>query len=121
MNSKLLWSPSSDDTNIKKFIEKNSFFLKDHSYKSLHDWSIKQKEDFWSSVWDFTKIKGIKKKPIIEDEIDFLSSKFFNKSKLNFTENLIKSNKQDDAIVFYSEQKLLTEQLLQPLRLELLY
>ena len=72
----LLWSPTRDNTNIEKFQKKNRKLLKDSSYKSLHDWSISKKDEFWSSIWDFTDIKGIKKKPIISNEEDFINSKF---------------------------------------------
>ena len=106
MNSTLLWTPGNDNTNLKKFQEKNIKSLKDKTYKSLHDWSISKKDKFWSSVWDFTEIKGIKKLPIIENEKDFINSKFFNNCELNFTENLIQKNNENDAIVFYSEQKI---------------
>ena len=106
MKSSLLWSPKIKNTNLKKFQEKNTKHLKDESYKSLHDWSINNKNEFWSSIWDFTEIKGIKKKPIIENEKDFINSKFFKNCELNFTENLIQKNTEDDAIVFYSEQKI---------------
>ena len=102
----LLWSPTRDNTNIKKFQKKNRKLLKDSPYKSLHDWSISKKDEFWSSIWDFTDIKGIKKKPIISNEEDFINSKFFDNSKLNYTENLIQKNDDEDAIVFYSEQKI---------------
>jgi len=105
MNSKLLWSPNRDDTNLRKFQEKNLLSLKDKTYKSLHDWSIYKKDEFWSSIWDFTKIKGIKKQPIIENEKNFLKSKFFKNCKLNFTENIIQKENENDAIVFYSEQQ----------------
>ena len=105
MNSTLLWSPSSDDTNIKKFQEKNVHFLKNNTYKCLHELSITKKNEFWSSIWDFTQIKGVKKKPIIENEKDFIKAKFFKNCKLNYTENLIQKNSEDDAIVFYSEQQ----------------
>ena len=60
------------NTHFEEYIsacKKNN--LHDYSnYNSLHDWSIKNKELFWKSIWDFTKIKGNFKKPIIENELD---------------------------------------------------
>ena len=106
MPSKLLWSPNHDNTNLEKFQKKNLIHLKDSSYESLHSWSVTKKDQFWSSIWDFSNIKGLKKKPIIENEKDFINSKFFNNSKLNFTENIIQKKSKDDAIVFNSEQKI---------------
>ena len=73
-------------------------------YNSLHEWSIKNKNLFWKSIWDFTKIKGSYIEPIVENENNFISSKFFKNSELNYTNNLINRNDNNDALVFYSEQ-----------------
>ncbi len=108
MAAKLLWSPKKGDTNISKFQKKNSVHLKDSTYKSLHDWSVDKKKEFWSSVWDFSEIIGKKKEPIIENEKDFIKSKFFKNCEINFTENIIQKNDDNDAIVFFSEQKKFT-------------
>ena len=104
MTNSFLWSTDDHNTNLDKFKKKILHKLKDTSYASLHKWSVKKKSDFWSAIWDFTSIKGIKKKPIIENEESFIDSIFFKNSKLNFTENLIQKRDSDDAIVFYSEQ-----------------
>ena len=33
-----------------------------NNYKKLHDWSVKDSQNFWNFFWDFTKIKGLKRK-----------------------------------------------------------
>jgi len=104
MSNFFLWSTDDHDTNLNQFKKKILHNIKDTSYASLHNWSINNKSEFWSSIWDFTSIKGIKKKPIIENEESFINSVFFKKSKLNFTENIIQRKDNKDAIVFYSEQ-----------------
>lgn len=104
MKSDLLWSPLHRKNSLRKFINSNKKHLKNKTYKSLHSWSVNNKSDFWSAMWDTTEIKGIKNKPIIEKEEDFIKCKFFKNSKLNYTENLLQKNNDDDAIVFYSER-----------------
>ena len=43
----------------KKFNQKfNQKF--DQKYENILKWSIKNQGDFWSSIWDFSKIKGLK-------------------------------------------------------------
>ena len=74
MTNKLLWSPKNKDTFLSDFIRINSKYLKNKDYKSLHEWSIKDKKNFWSSVWKFTEIKGQKKEPILENENNFIES-----------------------------------------------
>ena len=79
MDDNYLWSPSDLNTIFKNYID----YLKINNlhnyldYNSLHDWSIKNKNLFWKSIWDFTKIKGSYIEPIVENENDFIYSKFF--------------------------------------------
>ena len=105
MTNKVLWSPKNKINKLQNFQKKNISKIKKNTYSNLHDWSIKNKKEFWSSIWDFTNIIGEKKEPYIQKEKDFLKSIFFKKSKLNFTENLLNKNNDKDAIVFFSEQK----------------
>ena len=37
-------------------------------YQKILDWSIKNSPEFWSSFWDFTKIKGIKSDKKIKNQ-----------------------------------------------------
>ena len=64
--SKKLWeaSPSQKKNSLlykyEQFISKK--FKKNfrNQYKNILDWSINSTQDFWSSVWDFSKIEGFK-------------------------------------------------------------
>ena len=88
---------------FEKYISKK--FNKNFSgdYQKLLDWSIKNSPEFWSSFWDFTKIKGIKgDKKIIKSKI-FYKNLFLPNSKLNFGENLLSKNNNEKAITFISE------------------
>ena len=100
-----LWSPKNKINRLKEFHKNNLSKNVDDTYESLHNWSINNKQEFWSSIWDFTNIKGKKNYPILEKEHDFIKSVFFKNSKLNFTENLLVKNNDEEAIVFFSEQK----------------
>ncbi len=104
MTNKLLWSSYPKNTLIKNYLKTVSLYTKEKKYKNIHKWSIENKEKFWESVWDFTKIIGIKKGKILINSKSFIKSKFFDKCKLNFTENCLLKNDDSDAIIFYSEQ-----------------
>ena len=106
MSKNSLWSPSDKDTHLHKFINLHSLVIKNKDYNSIHNWSINNKEDFWSSVWDYTNIIGEKTNPILENEDRFIESKFFKNCKLNYAENLMQKNDDEDALVFYSEKEL---------------
>ena len=72
-------------------------------YQKLLNWSIKNSSEFWSSFWDFTKIKGIKSDKKIRKSKIFYKNLFLPKSKLNFGENLLSKNNSEKAITFISE------------------
>ena len=104
MASKLLWSPEIKKNNLTDFTNINAKSIKSRSYESLHNWSVENKSDFWSAIWDYTQINGSKKEPIIENENEFIKSKFFKNCRINYTENLLERDNDNEAIVYYSEQ-----------------
>mgnify|MGYP004313862641 CR=1 FL=1 len=62
-----LWSANVDlkkSSQLNKFcnqLESKGFIKNKLNFKNLWEWSIKNPEHFWSEIWDFTKIKGIKR------------------------------------------------------------
>ena len=105
MTNNKLWSPKKNNSLLKKFINQLNHKRSIHNYKDLHKWSVKNKEEFWNNIWNFTKIIGVKKGKAIEINKNFLKTKFFNKSKLNYAENCLSKKDLSDAIIFYSENK----------------
>ena len=103
MTNNKLWSPKSKNSILNTYI--NSLPLKFNNYTDLHNWSVRNKKEFWNSIWDFTNIIGKKKGNILLNEKDFINSKFFSKSKLNYAENCLQKNDNSKAIIFYNEKK----------------
>ena len=104
-----LWKPSSKtrkNSNLfkfEKFISKRFNKNFNLNFKKIHDWSVKNQGYFWSSVWDFSKIKGIKSKTKVKESKKFFKNIFLPNSKLNFSENLLSKNTKEKAITFISE------------------
>ena len=104
-----LWQASSKQKknsilfSFENYISKK--FKKNFSgdYQKILDWSIKNSPEFWSSFWDFTKIKGIKSNKKIRKSKIFYKNLFLPNSKLNFGENLLSKNNSEKAITFISE------------------
>ena len=46
----------------EQFISKKFKKNFNQKYENILKWSIKNPGNFWSSIWDFTEIKGFKKK-----------------------------------------------------------
>ena len=105
MTGKKLWSPITTETNINSFIDYIDKNEKIITYEDLHKWSIEKKEIFWDQVWNFTNIIGKKQEDIFKDSKHFIDTKFFEKSLLNYAENCLQKNNDEDAIIFYNEQR----------------
>ncbi len=88
---------------FEKYISKRLKKNFRNNYKKIHDWSIKNSDDFWSLFWEFSKIEGIKGKKKIKKSKIFYKNIFLPNSKLNFGENLLSKNNDDKAITFISE------------------
>ncbi len=105
MTGKKLWSSSTTKNNINNFINFLKNIEKFNSYEDLHKWSVDKKEIFWDKLWQFTNIIGDKKKDIFVDANNFIETKFFNSSTLNYAENCLQNDNDEEAIIFYNEQK----------------
>jgi len=111
-NQSSLWSANEEfrkNSQLEKFcehLEKKGIFKNTFKFKDLWEWSVKNPEYFWSEVWDFTKIKGIKKGKIIKKKNIFYKNIFFPDSKINYAENLLRKKNQEIAINFLSENLL---------------
>ena len=73
------------------------------NFEKIHNWSIKNPQNFWDSIWDYSKVKGKKNKNKIKRSSKFYKNIFLPNSKLNFSENLLSKNTDDKAITFISE------------------
>ena len=108
MNKKL-WEPSRKiklNSNLLKFEKyiSNRFKKKfNNNYEKIHSWTIKYPQNFWSCLWDYAKVKGIKGLDNERKFSKFYKNTFLTNSKLNFTENLLSKNNDDKAITFISE------------------
>ena len=108
--NKVLWSPSqkqTDEANITSFITYvNQTHHQDLSdYDSLYQWSISEKENFWSTLWDFTEILGDKGERVLIDGDNIEAAQWFPDAKLNFAQNLLRKNNDEVAIFFRAEDK----------------
>ena len=99
-----LWQPTEEKKknsllmDFCKFVELNP-----KSFNSVWKWSVENPKIFWSKFWDFSKIIGDKGKEIINFNEVFNKTKFFQDSKLNYSENILKKKTNETAIGFLSE------------------
>ncbi len=108
--NKLLWSPSQkliDEANITGFMAdvNNRFNQSFDDYQSLYQWSIDEKESFWSTLWDYAEVIGDKGERILVDGDNIEKAIWFPDARLNFAENLLRQKTNEIAIYFRSEDQ----------------
>jgi acetoacetyl-CoA synthetase len=107
--TKKLWEASLNQKKNSNLFAFENYISKKFSknfnndYQKILNWSIKNSSEFWSSFWDFTKIKGVKSSKKIKHSKIFYKNLFLPNSKLNFAENLLSKNDNKKAATFISE------------------
>lgn len=105
-----LWVPSEafqDATPIYAFIQycNKTFSLDINDFAGLHAWSVEQRGDFWTAVWNFCGVKGHKGERALVNGETMLEAAFFPDARLNFAENLLSRTGNDDALIFRGEDR----------------
>ncbi|MBY3135269.1 MULTISPECIES: acetoacetate--CoA ligase [Rhizobium] len=109
-DNKPLWVPSEDavaKSPIHAFMERcnDDFGLSLSGFEDLHAWSVAERENFWSTVWDFCGVKGERGVEVLANGDRMLEARFFPDATLNFAENLLSGRGEGDAIIFRGEDK----------------
>jgi len=76
-------------------------------YEALHRWSVKQPEQFWTTLWDVASVIGERGECVLLDANRMPGAKWFPEARLNFAENLLRGDRSGsaDALVFWGEDK----------------
>ena len=105
----LLWQPSPERkaaANLTRFIDyvNQTWKAGASDYPSLYDWSIREPEQFWQSIWNFCGVIGdMGAAPYLLDGGRMLGARWFPQARLNFAENLLRRRDSETAIVFWGE------------------
>ncbi|HYL17157.1 MAG TPA: acetoacetate--CoA ligase [Burkholderiales bacterium] len=107
----ILWEPSAErkaKANLTRFIaavnERWGAGCSDHP--SLYDWSIREPEKFWQSLWSFAGVIGqTGSAPYLLDAGKMPGARWFPNARLNFAENLLRRRDHETAIAFWGENK----------------
>jgi acetoacetyl-CoA synthetase len=74
-------------------------------YSILHAWSIDHPEEFWVSVWEFGGVIGEMGSTVVLDREKMPGARWFPEARLNFAENLLWRPGNQEAMVFWGEDK----------------
>jgi acetoacetyl-CoA synthetase len=99
-----------ENANMTGFMEfvNERFGLMIDSYDELYNWSVENIPDFWAAMWSFGDI--IHSQPfdnVVTDFNQMPGARWFDGSKLNFAENLLRFRDDKTAIVFRGESQVL--------------
>ncbi|MBL7000078.1 MAG: acetoacetate--CoA ligase [Gammaproteobacteria bacterium] len=116
MNSEAaLWSP--DQTTIEQATLTHFVcFVNEHAniqlqnYAQLYRWSVNEKELFWSLLWEFCDVIGVRGETILVNGDNIEQAVWFPHARLNFAQNLLRERSDRVAIYFQAEDRL-TQQL----------
>ena len=105
------WAPSADWiaatrlTAFRRTVERQ-WGVDLPTYEALHRFSVVDLERFWTSVWDFTGVVAeTRGERVVEHRDRMPGARFFPNARLNFAENLLRRRGDDDAIVFWGEDR----------------
>lgn len=113
-----LWQPNpqrASASQMARFMERVRVGYDEgvRDYAQLHQWSVDNKEAFWSELWRFCGVKAHAPwKRVLDPGDELINSEWFVGSTLNFAENLLGyCTKQPEApaIVFLGEDRVRRE------------
>ena len=107
-----LWRPDATrvaDANLTRFMAliNDRHGLSLDGYDALYDWSIAERADFWTAIWDFCGVVGARGAgPALVNGAAMPGAAFFPEARVNFAENLMRRRGPGDAMVFWSEDRI---------------
>ena len=104
-----LWTPSEEkikSSNMFKYLQYAESFSgrKFSDYQELYQWSVSDIERFWESIWNVADIKYSENYEKVLENAVMPGAKWFNGSKLNFAENLLRYRDNKTAIICSREK-----------------
>ncbi len=104
-----MWSPSAEqaaETQVEAFRHRvnkqHKLALSD--YQELHRWSVKQPEEFWLAVWEFTDIIASHRgSRVLDNAAAMPGASWFPDARLNYAENLLRRDDETLAIIATDE------------------
>ena len=106
---KIMWQPSVEQIQGSQMFEFKEFINDRHglnleNYHDLHYWSVNQIPEFWDSAWSFFDILHSHPYTQVVDDVSKMPGAiWFDGTRLNFAENLLRRRDDKTAIVFKGE------------------
>ena len=111
MTNNVMWTPSQDQLDLAQMtqfrVEINARYgLNLNAYEDLYQWSLDHAAEFWSEVWNFGGvIASSTATTVVDDLAKMPGAKWFQGSRLNYAENLLRFRDERVAIHFRGEDQ----------------
>ena len=102
----LLWRPDGSPTEIDsyaKFVKAEKGFDWANDYHQLWLWSVQEKGSFWSSLWDWHEVIGVKGERLLINAGQMPGARFFPDASLNYAQNMLADADNRSALVAHCE------------------
>ncbi|MFD1218473.1 acetoacetate--CoA ligase [Microbulbifer celer] len=99
-----LWQPSADAIAKTQMDQFRQFVNRQHQlsladYHALYQWSVEQREQFWSALWAFSEVIASERGDSVLGADTMPGAEWFPGAKLNFAENLLRYRDDRAALV----------------------
>ncbi len=110
LETKPIWTPhknSAYNSNMSVYIRAmaQKTGCKFESYHDFYDWSIANSQDFWESIWELAEIRHSKQFDSVLKGTEIWNASWFDGSRLNFAENLLRYDDDRCAIISWAEDR----------------
>ena len=108
-SSEVLWRPDSNRVTNSKLMHymtwlKSKKNLDFEGYQDLWQWSVDKHEEFWKSVWEYFNVGKTNGYANVLNGSSIYESKWFDGTKVNYTERVFAKRDNDTAIIAINEE-----------------
>ncbi len=100
----VVWQPTSaqaESSEMHAFMRAAGF----SSYPALHEWSIAQRADFWTTLAKFCNVRfSDEADAVLQEHGEMLNARWFPGATVNYAEHLLRHSGDRAALVFRGEQ-----------------
>lgn len=112
LNDTSVWTPSKNavkNSNLIHYMQylKKQSYAELNNYQELYKWSVNHAAQFWESIWNYCGIISQQQASSpVENLNSFKHVNWFPGALLNYTQNILKKNDDDNAFIFRGEDKI---------------
>ena len=104
----VVWEPSPQRiaaSNMQRFMETLGPRLPEMTYDALYRWSVSHPDEFWAAFWEFSGVRATTPfQRVLADPDRMPGARWFEGTRLNFSDNLLRPEHAGTALVFRSER-----------------